>query len=132
MINGRCINDNLDRTLMWKIYYGDGNTFSSQDSTAWMILKRNNVQVIVQEDDNHGWFTQAQTDYYVWDNRGGGGWRWWGVDIFGLYDYLLEPGEKCVLFGRTIEKDEFSEIFKRASEDTDFPKKTSFANKERK
>ena len=117
--------------MLYKIYYGNGETFSSQTAPPFLIPKRNDVQVIVQESDNHGWFTQAMNDYYVWDNRGNG-WRWWGVDIFGLYDYLLEPGNKCVLFGRTIEGDEFNEIFKRASEDTDFPKKTSFANKERK
>ncbi|MHC4752905.1 MAG: hypothetical protein ACYTFW_23920 [Planctomycetota bacterium] len=51
---------------------------------------------------------------------------------FGMYDYLIEPGFKRVLFGRTVTSDQFNEIFKRASNDPDFPEKTAFANKERK
>jgi len=115
----------------WKIYYGDDSTFSDQDGSPWCAPARN-VQVIVMSDKDHGWRTQAGDDYYVWDCRDGET-RWWGLkDRFGLYDYLIEPGYKRVLFGRTITSDRFSVIFKRASNDPDFPKKTAFANKERK
>lgn len=116
--------------LDWKIYYSDGNIFSSTEGTPWVAPPRD-VQVIVILDKDHGWRTQAQTDYYVWDNRGGG-YTWWGVDIFGLFDYLLDPGFRRVLFGRTIASDEFDKIYKRASNDVDFPKKTSSNCKERK
>ena len=116
--------------MNWRIYYSDGSTFSDQDGTPWIAPARD-VQVIVMESKEHGWQTQALTDYYVWDVRSNEA-RWWGVDLFGLYDYLIEPGHKRVLFGRTIGKQEFNEIFKRASEDVDFASKTSFANQEHK
>jgi len=116
--------------MKWKIYYGDDSTFSDQDGTPWIAPARD-VQVIVMTSKDHGWRTQAGSDYYVWDDRGNGA-RWWGVDQFGMYDYLLDPGYKRVLFGRTVTSDRFSEIYSRASVDPDFPKKTSNANKERK
>ena len=116
--------------MKWKIYYGDRSTFSDQDGSPWVAPARD-VQVIVISDPNHGWRTQAGFDYYVWDCRAGET-RWWGVDQFGFYDYLIEPGVKRVLFGRTTTSKGFSEIFKLASNDPDFPDKTAFANKERK
>jgi len=116
--------------MNWRIYYADGSTYSDQDGAPEDAPARD-VQVVVISDRNHGWMTQALTDYYVWDDRGGG-LRWWGVDLFGLYDYLIEPGYKCVLFGRTIAKQDFNEIFERACADKDFPKKTSYANGEYK
>ena len=117
--------------MNWKIYYGDGSTFSSQDGSPWIVPARD-VQVIVMIDKDHGWRTQAGSDYYVWDGRDGET-RWWGLkDDFALYDYLIDPGYKRVLFGRTITSDQFSKIFKQATEDPDFPQKTAFANKERK
>jgi len=116
---------------MWKIYYGDGSTFSSREGTPWRAPGVD-VQVIVMNDDNHGWRTQAGDDYYVWDCRGGET-RWWGVDKFGLWEYLfIQTGYKRALAGKTTTSERFSEIFKRASEDPDFPKKTSYASKERK
>jgi len=117
--------------VKWKIYYGNGSTFSDQDGTPWGAPGLD-VQVIVMADKNHGWRTQAGDDYYVWDNRGEET-RWWGVDIFGLFEYLFtQPGHKCALAGKRITSKEFDAIFKRASEDTDFPHKTAFAHQERK
>ena len=116
--------------IKWRVYYGDGSTFSDHNGSAWSAPGRD-VQVIVLADSNHGWRTQAGDNYYVWDNRGDDH-RWWGVDDFGLFDYLIDPGYKRVLFGRRISNQEFSEIFKRASVDDDIPHKTSFAHQERK
>ena len=114
--------------MKYRIYYSDGSTYSDQDGAPEDAPARD-VQVIVMEDKYHGWFTQALHDYYVWDDRGQG-LRWWGVDLFGLYDYMIEPGYKRVLFGRTIERREFDEIMKLAHNDDYFPDKTSYANKE--
>ena len=116
--------------MNWRVYYANGNTYSNQDGAPENAPARD-VQVIVMKDGDHGWRTQTEHDYYVWDERSN--WlRWWGVDQFGLYDYLIEPGFKKVLFGRTISSQEYNEIIKRANEDKDFPRKTSYANKERK
>jgi len=96
---------------MWLIYYGDGVVLSDKDHTPFTLPKRADVQVIIQPDPKYVWFSQCGDDYYVW--RGD---RWWGVDHFGLYDYLLQPGEKCVLFGRTIDNEDFHAIFEDARE----------------
>jgi len=69
--------------------------------------KARDVQVIAQPDAETGVSLQSGADYYVW--RGG---RWQGVDIFGLFDYLLDTG--LVLFGRTIDAEEYAAIMARA------------------
>jgi hypothetical protein len=89
------------------IYYGDGDVI--QDTSPFEIHKRSDVQVIIQPDENVVWYSQCGDDYYIWRNR-----RWWGVDIFGLFDYLLQSGRKCVLFGRTIDNKDFQRIFMEA------------------
>lgn len=67
------------------------------------------VQVIIQ-DDGDGPVFLTGADYYV--RRGD---YWHGVDIFGLYDYLLDSG--LVLFGRTISREEYQDIYQRAKVD---------------
>ena len=86
------------------VYYGDGTKYSGDSPPA------RDVQVIVQEHPKVGWHTQAGYDYYIW--RDG---RYVGVDLFGLYDILLDSG--LVLFGRTITATEFNAIMKQAIED---------------
>lgn len=117
--------------MRWCIYYGDDSTFSIEDGTAW-IAPALDVQVIVIEDKDHGWRTQTGSDYYVYDVRGSEP-AWWGVDIFGMFEYLFtRPGYKRVLAGRTLTSERYSEIFKRAKEDPNFGKKTAFRRRERK
>lgn len=64
------------------------------------------VQVILQEDDKGPYF-QSGADYYVWWDE-----RWLGVDLFGLFDYLMDSG--LVLFGRTITNEEYQAIYQEA------------------
>ena len=117
--------------MKWKIYYGDGTTFGSQDGLP-QDAPGLDVQVIVMESKNHGWMTQAGDHYYIWDCRGGET-RWWGVDRFGLDEYLFySSGFKVAKSGRKLSTEQFSKIFRRASNDPDFPAKTSFALRERK
>lgn len=116
--------------MNWKIYYSDGQTFSDQDGDP-EIAPFWDVQVIIQVDEEHGWFSLSGSKYYVWDNRGLG-YCWWGVDDIGFVDYLKDPGWKRVLVGRTIENEEFNEIFKRAKRDPDFERKKAFRRWERR
>lgn len=116
--------------MHWQAYYGDNSTFGSHDGSPWVAPARN-VQVIIQEDPDHGWYTQSGGDYYVWDDRGDGP-RWWGVDIFGLFDYLIDPGHKRVLFGRTVTGQRFGEIFAKAQADPEWGKKAAFRRGERR
>ena len=89
---------------MTKIYYSDGTVYEGDKPPA------RDVQVIVQEHPDVGWHTQSGYDYYIW--RGG---RYVGVDLFGLYDWLLDT--KGVLFGRTITRKDFDIVMKRALDD---------------
>ena len=116
--------------MRWKIYYSDGSV-SNNDATAASITKRMDVQVIVQDNNDNGWVTLSGHDYYVFDDRGGGP-RWFGVDIFGLHHYLLQPGSKYVLFGTMIDNRRFDEIFNMARNDNDFRDKTGYLSRERK
>ena len=59
------------------------------------------------------------SDYYVW--RDG---AWWGCDINGLFDFLLDSG--LVLFGRTVDTATFNRIFSQALEDRTLAKKDSY------
>lgn len=114
--------------MSWQVYYSDGKTVCAEDATPISITRRADVQVIIQESADHNWVTLCQYDYYVWDTRGGVT-KWWGVDLFGLYHYLLQPGSRCVLFGTMIDKRTFRAIFDRAR--AEFGNKEVFANDER-
>lgn len=109
---------------MWCIFYGDGSTYSNEDGSIWDAPARD-VQVIVQHHENVNWYSQTGGDYYIW--RGN---TWLGVDIFGLFDYLIDPGYKKVLFGRTISSVEFQSIFNKAKNDPKFGKKACFLKSE--
>ena len=104
---------------MWKIYYGDGSTFSHKDgdpsdAPAW------DVQVIVQLDPQTGRYNQTGDDYYVWREK------WVGVDQVGFIDYLAHECPSIVKFGRTIGNERHKAILKKANEDTDFPPRSAW------
>jgi hypothetical protein len=87
-----------------RIYYGDGTV--SEYGPGSPVR---NVQVILQPHPDLGWHTQTGYDYYV--RRDG---VWVGVDIFGLFDWLLDQG---VLFGRTLTGRQYKDILNRAVKD---------------
>lgn len=93
--------------MEWRIFYDDGSTFSDEDGTPEQAPARG-VIAIVCRDPVARWVVCSRFDYYVW--RG----EWFGVDIFGLFDYLVDPGWKGVTFGRTIANEEFRKIHTRA------------------
>lgn len=106
--------------MRWRIYYGDGTTFSSEDGKP-ELAPALDVQAIVQpERDEYGVGRHVLNgrDYYVW--LGAEHQDWDTVDLFGLYDYLQRPGWKRVLFGRSIPTATFREIMQRATHDPDF------------
>ncbi|MGW8178557.1 MAG: hypothetical protein ACWGQW_07305 [bacterium] len=109
--------------MKWKIFYSDGHeikTYSYKDGGPETAPSQY-VQVIVQWDDRVGWTTQSMSNYYVWDDRGDG-YRWWGVDDVGLYDYYCKPGWQKVITGHSICNATFSKIFRMIEEDPDFVK----------
>lgn len=70
--------------MAWKIFYDDKDPFSSEDGTPEEAPPFG-VQVIVMSNKDHGRFIQARADYYVWRDH-----EFWGVDIGGLHDFLIE------------------------------------------
>jgi len=112
----------------WRIYYGDGSTFDSEQGAPDKAPGLN-VQAIVQRDPSphgvgrfviHGGGqrpNRAPIDYYCYDSEQG---IWQGCDLFGLWDYLVRPGWKRVLFGRTINDETYQRIITAAGDDKDF------------
>lgn len=97
----------------WLIFYSDGTIATSNEHQPDTVLRRVDVQVIVQKNADHNWVTLSGYDYYMWDDRGRG-FKWFGGDNAGLQLYLYKPGWKCVLFGEMIEPEVFWEVMNRA------------------
>ena len=113
--------------MKFSIYYSDDVVHGMDDPFA--IERRGNVQVIVQPDGEHNWVTVPANDFYMWDDRGGG-FKWFSGDVFGLKDYLMKPGPKCVLFGEHIDTALYRRILNQAIED--LGEKTGYSPRERK
>ena len=103
--------------MRWRIYYGDGTTFSSEDGLPF-DAPTSNVQAILQSDINgpKGWIlirTELTGEgYYCWRDDGYG---WDNHDQSGFFDYLFNyRGPKMVIFGRTIPTEEYRAIVSRA------------------
>lgn len=114
--------------MRWKIFYGDGSTYSDAAGSAYDAPARN-VQAIIADDKDHGWHCVRTCDYYWYlpiDDL------WQGGDQFGLFDHLIEPGAKRILFGRTLGNQEFADVMERAYHDADLPPKTGWRPTERK
>lgn len=107
-------------TFRWKIYYGDGETYNNTSGSPFDAPARN-VQMIAVADPNHGWYLCRSNDYYWYHPEQD---HWQGGDIFGLWDYLIQPGVKKVLFGRTISNEEYTSILTHAYNDPEIPQKT--------
>ena len=106
--------------LRWRIYYGDESTIDSSQCDVY-DLPVLNVQVAAchTDDPEHstGLMPIHRKDYYWWEPSEESTGGWGGGDLFGLFDYLMRPGPRKVLFGRTIETETYKRIIKRACED---------------
>jgi hypothetical protein len=117
--------------MKWKVYFSDGATISSNEATAFTIVRRVGIQAIIQEDPTHGWVVLTGYDYYMWDRRGGKA-KWFKGNDPGWYQYITQPGEKCVLLGEYIDTAAYNKILEQANKDLIFASKTGFAADERK
>ena len=99
--------------MRFRIYYGDGSTYSGDPYHA----PPNNVQCVVQEMPGHerGWVISKG------EHETKGSWWWdgehWRVcDTAGMWDYLLmHVGPKAILFGRTLRDSDHWAIIERAN-----------------
>jgi hypothetical protein len=118
----------------WKLYLGDGTTYSDLDGPP-ELAPGLNVQCVVQFEGagrtrtiQRGGLPDPTRDrpncdiaykgYYCYSLDGEG--LWTLTDGVGLIDYLQMPGWKTVKFGRSIEHDKFNAIVRRAVADPDF------------
>lgn len=112
--------------MNWRIWYSDGTTFSDRDGEP-AEAPGLGVQVVVQIDHRTGRRTLCERDYYVWKEQ-----QWFGVDLFGLWDYLSGPGRKVVKFGEYIDRLRFEDVLRLAEEDQDFPLRSGWLPGERR
>ena len=103
---------------MYRIYYQNGKRHEDTDGPPVGEQARG-VQTIIQGDPELGWAAVSGGDYFVWRNG-----KWWECDIAGLFDFLLDSG--IVLFGRMIDRGEYSQIYSEALEDKALAEKTGF------
>lgn len=99
---------------MWRIYYEDGTTFSSEEGQAF-DAPRTGVQVIAYQDDN-GWSLLSQADYYYYEPERTD-WGWWHCGPVGMTLHLQRAKRPLILFGSMVPTDCFTDIEKRALAD---------------
>lgn len=107
----------------WRIYYGDGSTTSSDDSSAAEALGTD-VQAIAQQDEVCGREVITKHDYYLYVDG-----RWIGVDTFGLIDHCLSQG--IAKAGRCLPTPQYRQIIEQALHDPDLPRKSAKYAEER-
>jgi len=118
--------------MKWRIYYGDGSTFSSEDGEPHEIPqdKRHNVMVCaVANIDLTGRDCWNQSDFYIYHLDLG----WFPVDWTGLLDQILHNSHliTAVLQGRVTSAQRFQEILKQAKTDPGLPSKSADRKNER-
>ena len=117
--------------MAWGIYYDDPeDDFGSWDGEPTEAPKRG-VQCIAQASSLVGRSLLADKpssltgkDFYWWTGE-----SWFGGDLFGLYDALLE-GWGCVVFGRYVTAEIYQAAVTRAQTDERLPRKSAYTQKE--
>lgn len=99
------------KLIAWRIYYGDGTTFCDVDGPPESAPCINVMAIACYDDDNRRKLAHS-TDYYFFENN-----RWYGCDLFGLFDYLARPGLKIVKFGRMIADEKYRKVMEFAVSD---------------
>ena len=112
--------------MTYLIYYGDNSIYRGNNGPAHDAPGQN-VQVIVQSDEITGWHSLSGHHNY-WFEDG----IWFGGNDFGLFDYLIRPGWKKVIFGRTISNAEFQEICRAAQAEASLLAKSGYWKWERR
>lgn len=111
---------------MWRVYYDDGSSFSSEDGPPEQA-PRSGVQLIAVSDINCGKLLWHGSDYYCWQEG-----EWVPRCDMGLQDYLDQPGaEKIRLRGRGISHSRFLSIYRAAVDDPRMGPKTAKDSRER-
>lgn len=110
----------------WTIYYGDGNTFSSDDGDPHDAPKLD-VQVIAVRSDAAGVEFEQGQDYFVYDPEAAT-LGFVGTDIHGMQDHLIRAKRQCVFFGRHMQNDDFHKFFAKVK--GNYPHKSALTKRE--
>ena len=97
--------------ISWRIYYGDGATYSNEDGDAALAPCGGVICVAWYDEDKRRHLAHG-TDYYIHDQG-----RWYGADSAGFWQYMGEPGAKIVKLGRMIGDLKFRSIMSKAMND---------------
>jgi hypothetical protein len=97
--------------INWRVYYGDGSTFSNEDGAPEMAPCSRVIAVAFYDQDNRRRVCH-QADYYLWGDG-----RWYSADASGFWQYMQEPGPKVVKFGREIGDIKYREVMTFALSD---------------
>lgn len=114
--------------MRWKIFYVDGSTFSNQDGAPEDALG-SGVVAIAQEDELVGVQIHSGSDFYCFAEEFDG---WYGLDYFGLAQYLIRPGMKIVKLGEVMSTQKYRELIMAIQKDSQLPNKSSRYPWERK
>lgn len=103
----------------WRIYYANLTEYGSDHGEPWQapatrVLAINQRPLDPRERPYHVW----RSDYYIWKYG-----RWFGVDLFALYQYLFVDQlshPKAMLAGETVNNDIWLEVTKRIKADPEF------------
>lgn len=110
--------------MEWRVYYDDGSTFDSDDGSVQDVPALGVQAVVCHDrcpDSATGRMVAHRFDFYWYEGP-----EWFGGDLFGLFDYLVRPGMKKVVFGRSMAvTSEHQRIIDRACGDPDFVRRPS-------
>jgi len=105
----------------WRIYYVDDSSFGNGDGEP-QDAPGGGVVAVVQEDSRVGVTVHHQNDFYVFAEEFGG---WYGVDVFGLTQYLMRPGFKIVKLGEVMTTKKYLALIHTIKQDPDLPTKSA-------
>ena len=105
--------------MLWRVYYDDGRTYSDEDG-ALEDAPGDGVIAIAQIDPDVGRHILHMKDFYYREHS-----RWYGCDIYGLFDYLRRLGWKKVIAGRNTTSSNYHAIMDRARLDPGLPEKNA-------
>jgi hypothetical protein len=108
-------------SLLWRIYYDGGYTYSNldgpvEDAPGYGVL------VIQYVDQATGVGRMRGFDFYVWDGE-----EWFGHDLWGLLERLFNRKQTpmvAAFAGRSVSEIDFQTVWKVARHDKEFPEKS--------
>lgn len=100
----------------WTIHYAGGLTFSSEQGGPEESPGLGVLAVVIPDDTTgyrvmHGGGPHYGQGTYWWEKG-----QWFIGDVFGMTQYLAEPGWKIIRLGRTVTKDAWAQLWQRIEE----------------